>query len=211
MTVQDKQPWRIAILLGSQVLPEIDEKGYIMKTSVRRFVLLTGLLLLIDTNSVWADDPGDSPSTCDISVTVSTIMEWAGNFTDISLTAISGQDDTPEGSQMQTLYTNCNLEISANNDTSPATARLSSATDNLVTKYKLSYDGDGLTYTGGPGENIWMDYDTFLSPASQVTHINTDGAVDVTLYVQASNPSGRVADAGSYTAIQTLTASWTSD
>jgi len=208
MTVQDKQPWRIAILLGNRVLPEIDEKGYIMKTSVRRFVLLTGLLLLIDANSVWADDPGDKPATCDISVTVSTIMEWAGDFTDISLIAISGQDDTPEGSQWQTLYTNCNLEISADTGTA---ARLSSATDILVTKYKLSYDGDGLTDTGGPGENIWKDYNEFLSTASAVTHIDTDGAVDVTLYVQASNPSGRVADAGSYTATQTLTASWTSD
>jgi len=179
-----------------------------MKTPVRRVALLTGLLLLINTNSVWADDPGDSLSTCDISVTVSTIMEWAGNFTDISLTAISGQTDTPEGSQAQTLYTNCDLEISADTGT---TARLSSATDNLVTKYKLSYDGDGLTATGGSDVVIWTDYDTFLSTASAVTHIDTDGAVDVTLYVQASNPSGRVADAGSYTATQTLTASWTSD
>jgi hypothetical protein len=181
---------------------------FIMRTSVRRVVLLIGIVLLLDSSLVWAPDPGDQPATCSISVTVNTIMEWAGNFSDIGLTAISDQADAPEGSQAQTLYTNCNLEISADITTA---ARLSSATDSLVTKYKLSYDGDGSTLTGGPGVNTWTDYTTFLSAASAVTHVNTDGAVNITLYVQASNPNGEVADAGSYTAVQTLTASWTSD
>lgn len=179
-----------------------------MKTSAKRVALLMGLVLLLDANLVWAPDPGDQPATCSISVTVDTIMEWAGNFSDISLAAISDQADAPEGSQTQTLYTNCNLEISANNTTA---ARLSSATDSLVTKYELSYDGDGSTFTGGTGVGTWTDYIQFLNTASQVTHVNTDGAVNITLYVQASNPNGKVADAGSYTAIQTLTASWTSD
>jgi len=178
-----------------------------MRTLTRRIVLLIGLVLLIDANVVWAQPP-DDPATCDISVTVNTIMEWAGNFSNISLTAISAQADAPEGSQVQTLYTNCNLEISADNTT---TARLSSATDALVTKYQLSYDGDGVTATGGTGVATWTDYNTFLSTASAVTHVDTDGAVNVTLYVQASNPGGRVADAGAYSATQTLTASWTSD
>ena len=179
-----------------------------MKKSVKKVVLLMGIVLLLDANLVWAPDPGDQPATCNISVTVNTLMEWAGNFSDISLTAISDQADAPEGSQTQTLYTNCNLEISANNNTA---ARLSSATDSLVTKYKLSYDGDGSTTTGGTGVGTWTDYNEFLSTASAVTHVSTDGAVNVTLYVQASNPNGEAADAGSYTAIQTLTASWTSD
>ena len=180
-----------------------------MKTLTRRVVLLMGLVLLINASVVWAPDPGDSLATCNISVTVSTIMEWAGNFAGISLTpSISGQADTPEGSQTQTLYTNCDLAISANN---AAAAQLTSTTDSLVTKYKLSYDGDGSTETGGTDVVIWTDYDTFLSTASAVTHVSTDGAVNVTLYVQASNPNGEAADAGSYTAVQTLTASWTSD
>lgn len=179
-----------------------------MKMLTRRVVLLMGLALLINTNLVWAADPGDDLATCDISVTVNTVMEWAGNFANISLTAISAQADTPEGSQVQTLYTNCNLEISADNTTA---SQLSSATDILVTKYQLSYDGDGVTATGGTDVGTWTDYDTFLATPSAVTHVDTDGAVDITLYVQASNPAGRVADAGSYTATQTLTASWTSD
>jgi len=178
-----------------------------MRMLTRRIVLLMSLVLLMDANVVWAPPP-DDPATCAISITVNTVMEWAGDFSNISLTAISGQADTPEGSQVQTLYTNCNLEISADTST---TARLSSATDVLTTKYKLSYDGDGVTATGGTGVATWTDYSTFLSTASAVTHKDTDGAVDVTLYVQASNPGGRVADAGAYTATQTLTASWTSD
>ena len=191
------------------ILSEIDMEEFIMRTSViRRVVLLIGIVLLLDSSVVWAPDPGDQPATCSISVTVNTIMEWAGNFSDIGLTAISDQADAPEGSQAQTLYTNCNLEIGADITTA---ARLSSATDSLVTKYKLSYDGDGSTLTGGAGVNTWTDYNEFLSTASAVTHVNTDGAVNITLYVQASNPNGEVADAGSYTAVQTLTASWTSD
>jgi hypothetical protein len=178
------------------------------KTSVRRVVLLMGIVLLLDANLVWAPNPGNQPATCDISVTVNTIMEWVGNFSDIGLTAISHQADAPEGSQTQTLYTNCNLQISADNTTA---ARLSSATDSLVTKYELSYDGDGSTATGGTGVNTWTDYSTFLTTASAVTHKSADGAVNVTLYVQASNPNGEVVDAGSYIATQTLTASWTSD
>ena len=178
-----------------------------MKKSVKKVVLLLGMVLLLYASLVWAQPP-DDPATCNISVTVNTVMEWAGNFSDISLTAISSQADAPEGSQTQTLYTNCNLEISADITT---TARLSSATYSLVTKYQLSYDGDGVTATGGTDVSSWTDYNTFLSTASAVTHVNTDGAVNVTLYVQASNPAGETADAGSYTAVQTLTASWTSD
>lgn len=178
-----------------------------MKTLTRRIVLLMGLVLLINASVVWAPDPGDSLATCNISVTVNTIMEWAGNFAAINLAAITSASDAPEGSQTQTLYTNCNLEITADNT---ATARLSSATDTLVTKYKLSYDGDGVSATGGTDVVTWTDYNTFLSPASAVTHVPADGAADVTLYVQATT-GAMVRDQGAYSATQTLTASWTSD
>jgi hypothetical protein len=178
-----------------------------MRTLTKRIVLLMGLVLLMNANVVWAPDPGDSLATCNISVTVSTIMEWAGNFAAIDLGAITSASDAPEGSETQTLYTNCNLEIIADNTIS---ARLTSTTDSLVTKYKLSYDGDGSTETGGTDVLIWTDYSTFLSPASAVTHVAADGAADVTLYVQATTGS-MVRDQGAYSAIQTLTASWTSD
>jgi len=170
--------------------------------------VLLAVVLCVTANLALAADPGDDTATCNISVTVNTIMEWAGNYSDIVLTAISAQADAPEGSEAQTLYTNCNLEISADNT---ATAQLSSATDTLVTKYQLSYDGDGVTATGGTDVSTWTDYNMFLSTASAVTHIDMDGAVQVTLYAQATNPPGEVADAGAYSAIQTLTASWTSD
>jgi hypothetical protein len=165
-----------------------------------------GLVLLINASVVWAQPPDDT-ATCLISVTVNTIMEWAGNFAAINLAPITSASDAPEGSQTQTLYTNCNLEISADITTA---AQLSSATDTLVTKYKLSYDGDGVTETGGADVVIWTDYDTFLSTASAVTHVAGDGAADVTLYVQATTGS-MVRDQGAYSATQTLTASWTSD
>ncbi len=156
--------------------------------------------------------PADDLATCSISVTVTQIMEWADNFAAISLTTISAQADAPEDNKTQTIYTNCDFEIGA--DTSiAAQLSLESPADTLVTKYKLSYDGDGVTATGGSDISTWTDYSAFLPVAgeSAVTHFNGDGAVQVTLYVQATNPSGEVANAGDYTAIQTLTASWTSD
>jgi len=178
-----------------------------MKMLNRRVVLLMGLALLMYANVVWAQPPPDDPATCSISVTVNTIMEWAGNFAAINLAPIASASDAPEGSQTQTLYTNCNLEITADNT---AAARLSSATDTLVTKYKLSYDGNGVLATGGTDVGTWTDYSTFLSLASAVTHVAADGAANVTLYVQATTGS-MVRDQGAYSATQTLTASWTSN
>lgn len=176
--------------------------------TLTKVVMLAASVLLLSVDVAWTADPGDDLATCDISVTVSTMMEWAGNFANISLAAIASQADAPEGSQTQTLYANCNFEITADNS---ATAQLSSVTDSLVTRYKLLYDGDGTTATGGTDIGTWTDYSTFLSGASAVTHVDGDGAVDITLSAQASNPAGDVADAGSYSATQTLTASWTSD
>ena len=82
----------------------------------------------------------------------------------------------------------------------------------------MAQDGDGATSTGatGPDETTsgiatWTEYDTFLDTVLPITHIDTDGAVDVTLSVQATNDTGEVSDSGAYGATQTLTATWTSD
>ena len=176
--------------------------------NLTKILLLAALVLCLTPNLALAADPGDSNSTCNISVTVDTIMEWAGNFTNITLTAISAQTDIPDSNETQTLYTNCNLTIDADQTTA---AQLSSATDTLFTKYQLIYDGDGSSATGGTDVSSWTDYNSFLGTPSAVTHIDGDGNVDITLHVQASCPAAEVPDAGSYTAVQTLTASWTSD
>ncbi|MHC4483312.1 MAG: hypothetical protein ACYSW4_07160 [Planctomycetota bacterium] len=181
--------------------------------NLAKVLLLVGLC--VSVKLALAADPGDDAATCNISVTVNTIMEWAGNFTDITLTAISSQTDTPSDSEAQTIYANCNFEIGADNT---ATAQLSSATDTLTTEYDLADDGDGSATTGAgaaaeaaSGLGSYTDYTTFLSTELAITHVDGDGAVGITLSVQASCPSGEVPDAGSYSATQTLTASWTSD
>jgi len=53
-----------------------------------------------------------------------------------------------------------------------------------------------------------MDWSLFLGAGSNVTHVDGDGAVNVTLSAKASNETGNVANAGLYTATQTLTAAW---
>lgn len=183
-----------------------------MKMSAKRVVLLMGLVLLLDANLVWAADPGDDTATANVTVTVNTIMEWSEvSYTDITLTpAIAAQSDDPTGSTNFTLYTNCNCEISADIDTD---AQLKLGTDpnqTLVTSYMLTDDGDG-TGTGGTDQGSYIVHNLFLSSAYAITHVAGDGVVVITLYAKAENPSGEVADAGAYSAIQTLTASWTSD
>ena len=77
----------------------------------------------------------------------------------------------------------------------------------LVTEYRLTFDGDGSSATGGSTVD-WTSYDSFLSPAAGITYIADDNDVEVTLYVRASNQANQLADAGTYTATQTLTAHW---
>ena len=118
------------------------------------------------------------------------------------------------------MWINCNVAISANN-TASGPAELTDGTDILVTKYKISTDGDGDPATGATGtavsnsnSDVWTEYDSFLATALQLTHFNTDGSVELTLEVEASNdPTGHkeVADSGDYTATQTITATWVSD
>ena len=76
-----------------------------------------------------------------------------------------------------------------------------------MTEYKLEYDGDGDPDTGGATVD-WAEYDDFLVVPSAVTHVTLDGAVNVTLSARASNATGTLADAGNYTATQTLTATF---
>ncbi len=149
--------------------------------------------------------PADDTATCAVSATVANIMEWSANFSAISLGTMSSVSDTLTGSETATLYTNGNVDITADNTTA---AELSEAGgDTLYTEYQLSYDGNGTTATGGSAVSYTV-YSSFLSSASTVTHYDEDGAVVVTLGARATNAAGTLADAGSYTATQTLTASW---
>jgi hypothetical protein len=175
--------------------------------SLAKVLLLVTVVLFLAPGLVLAD-PNDTDATCSVTVTVDNIMEWSGNFSGIDLGTITSQGDIVDGNDTTTLYTNGNVDITADNT---ATAQLSNgdpnSSDTLVTEYKLTYDGDGASATGGSTVD-WTEYDTFLSSASVVTHISEDGAVEVRLWARASNPAGEVADAGSYGATQTLTASW---
>ncbi len=196
--------------------------------SLTKLLLLSAICIAVITFTVelaLAADPGADTADCAISVTVDTIIEWEGaDFPAIDLdsqeSSISAQADTPEGSSDYTLWINCNVAISANN-TASGPAELTDGTDILVTKYKISTDGDGDPATGATGtavsnsnSDVWTEYDSFLATALQLTHFNTDGSVELTLEVEASNdPTGHkeVADSGDYTATQTITATWVSD
>jgi len=179
------------------------------------------LVLVCLTGKVaFAADPGADAATCAISVTVASIIEWEGaNFAAIDLdaqeAAISAKAHTPEGSAAYTLWTNCNVELGADNT---GTSQLTDGTDVLITKYKISTDGDGDPETGAAAgavtassSDVYTVHNSFLSTALAITHFNTDGSAEVTLEVEASNEADEVADSGSYTATQTITATWTSD
>jgi len=181
-----------------------------MKNLVKVVLFLAVMCLALRV--ALAADPGDDSATCDVTVTVNTVMEWsAASYADIALVPpITSTTQTPFGSRDFTLYTNCNCEISADNTAAAQLQNEGASTDTLVTKYELAYDGDGASATGGTDIGPWIDYSTFLSPASAVTHVDGDGVAVITLSAQASS-GGQVRDAGNYRATQTLTAAWTSD
>jgi len=132
-------------------------------------------------------------------------MYWDSNFDPIMLANITMQDGESEGESEVWLFTTGNAEISADNTDA---ARLTEpGGDSLYTEYKLKFDGDGTDKTGGPKVNF-TTYDSFLSPPASVTHVADDKDVKVTLSVKASNYSGQLANAGTYTATQTLTVHW---
>jgi len=167
-------------------------------------VLLLMVVLSLGANLAMAD-PDPCSATAAVTCTVDPIIEWAApSFATIAIPNITARGDTPSASQMLVLYTNCDLDITADHSTA---ARLTKTTDTLVTEYKLEYDGDGDPDTGGATVD-WTDYATFIPVGSAVTHYPLDGAVNVTLSARASNEAGTLADAGNYTATQTLTATF---
>ncbi len=134
----------------------------------------------------------------------SSFMNWDSNFGPIALADITGQNQLSEGSSTVNLSLNGDAEISADNST---TAQLSSATDMLVTEYRLTFDGNGSSATGAP-DTSYETYDQFLTTPVSINYKNNDDDVLVTLHARASNYSNDVADAGNYTATQTLTVHW---
>lgn len=136
---------------------------------------------------------------------VTQTMTWNGNFPAVNLGSLTSRSSMPEGSSTATLTMTGDVEITADNSTA---SRLSEAGgDTLITEYKLVFDGDGVSNTGGPTVS-YASYNSFLISPVSVTHVDADDEVDVTLYVRAYNDPDNVADAGSYAATQTLTASW---
>lgn len=131
-------------------------------------------------------------------------MSWDSNFTSIVLPNITNKEQISEDSSSANLSINGDVEITADNS---AAAQLSSATDTLVTEYKLTFDGDGSGTTGGAGTN-YEPYDSFLTTAAPVTYVLGDDDVQVTLHVKVSNYSNDLSDAGEYTATQILTVQW---
>ena len=179
-----------------------------MKTSAKRVALLMGLVLLLNANLVGT--PTDVQATANVTVTVDNIMEWAGDFTDITIaTHITAKSSAPVGSGTATLYTNGDVHITADITTAAQLKLGSDPNQILLTSYKLTDDGDGTNTTGGTDQGSYTLHGSFLlSSPYAITHVAGDGADIITLWAQAENPSGEVADAGDYSAIQTLTASW---
>lgn len=197
-------------------------KDNTMKTKNRIFVAACVLVMLCGMNA-YADDPGDSVATCAITLTVDSIIEWEGAvFPAIDLDAqslleapITKHADSPTGTSSFTLWTNCNVAISANHSDAP---RLKNGTDTIRTEYQLTDDGDGVATTGATateetncGADTWTVHSSFLTNPMDITHVHTDGGVEITLSVRAVQETDEVPDSGNYSATQTLTAEWVSD
>ena len=196
--------------------------------SLTKLLLLSAICIAVITFTVelaLAADPGAKEATCAITVTVDTIIEWDGDFPAIDLdsqeSTLDSQGDSPEGTSTFTLWTNCNLTLSSDQT---ALSQLyhsrdgGANEDTLVTKYKISTDEAGVTATGATAAAVtasssdtYTVHSSFLSTALAITHFNTDGAVEVTLEVEATNDSDNVADSGAYEATQTITTAWVSD
>lgn len=141
------------------------------------------------------------------------ILEWSAlKFPDIALPNITTRDSQVSNSSSLTLTTTGDAEISADNTTAVQLTHATSG-DTLVTEYKLTFDNVGGTTGVGTGEgggDEWQLYNVFLTTGTEgdVTWVPDDNDVKVTLSVRASNYSGQLADAGDYSAAQTLTVFW---
>lgn len=189
------------------------------------FLLLICVLVCFTGKIAFAADPGDDAATCAVSVTVTTIVEWDGDFPAINLdsteSTLDSQADSPEGTSTFTLWTNANITLSSDQTTASQLFHQRGGganEDTLVTKYKIATDEAGVTATGATaadvatsGSDVYATYDTFLTAALAITHFNTDGAVEVTLSLEATNDSDNVADSGAYSGTQTITTAWVSD
>lgn len=171
-------------------------------------IALTVAAILSLTVIVALAVPLPDDATAAVTVTVATIGEWVGNFSTIVLSDITAQNSAPTGSQTAILYTNGDLDITADNTTGAQLAKTGDLAQTLTTSYMLTDDGDGISLTGGTNGTEYIEHDTFLSGGYAITHVPGDGAVEITLNAKAENPTGEVADAGDYTATQTLTATW---
>lgn len=136
-------------------------------------------------------------------------MEWSSNFSDIALASLTAKGQTATGSTSAILRSSGDVEITADNTYNAAQLKNTTglSTDNLNTRYKLGFDGDGLSDTGA-SETVFEGWDTFISTGKVLTHVLSDDEVEITLFVEVSMPSDRVCDAGDYQATQTLTAVW---
>lgn len=184
--------------------------------NLAKWLLLVVVLFAVIVKLAFADpaDPLAVNATCAISVTVDSIVEWEGaNFAALAPDNVTSQAHAPTDSATYTLWTNSNVVLTARNtDIAELTHERGEAhEDALVTKYMIAFDGDGTAATGGTDSADWVLYSSFLNPGVAITHVNTDGAVEITLSVQATNNPDNVEDTGLYEAEQQLTATWDSD
>jgi len=192
--------------------------------NLAKYLILIAICVVVTISfpakMAFGADPPNVHVHCAISVTVDDIVEWEpANFAPIVLANITAQNSAPEDNKPLTLWTNCNVELGADNT---AAARLTDGNDVLVTNYKLSTDGDGAATSGADANAIAASHDyggadhfalysSFLTTELAITHVSGDGNVEVTLYAQATNATNEVSDSGDYTATQTITAIWVSD
>jgi hypothetical protein len=201
------------------------------KTMLLVLTVICVVALSYYTSPAFGDAGQHDHATCDITVTVESIVEWEGvdnEFPGIALANITAQNSSPSGSAVLTLWTNSNVTLTADNtNLSQLTHQRGDGApveDTLVTWYKISTDGDGDPATGADStavtasaSDVWTLHNLFLTAplaSLAITHFNGDGNVEVTLEVQATNEvTGHmnVADVGLYEATQTITATWASE
>lgn len=135
--------------------------------------------------------------------------QWqSASFPVINLDPISSQTDYSEGSATLTLIISGDDPDAVITADNTAAAQLSNGTDTLITEYKLTFDGDGVSDSGATDMDNYVSYDSFLSSGLTIQYASGDNSTQVTLHVKASNRPDNVSDAGSYTATQTITVTW---
>lgn len=156
-------------------------------TKIKFRYFICGLVILFSTKTIAEDS-----------------MYWMGNFGEVSLGNLATQSDIKTASASVVLFTTGDCELSANRTIA---ARLSGEGDNLITEYKLEFDGNGSSKTGSSTVD-YESYDNFISSPLIITHVSFDDQVSITLSVRARNNPNNIANAGNYSATQTLTVSW---